>query len=246
MDLGACSCDLTKGRCDYNCCCDPDCSSITPVFKTTCNSATYSYIPYCSNYLSFANWQAQAGVSTYRATGGALCVLFANSAVKGKYSTFPGTYTTDATFAPVFAMATHSNALSTYSADQSYLPSTAYRVGDPLVVYYTSSSLRGLVSLPMPSAGGVCTDGGFIRTLLAFTELEFSKSGQWSCARLITATSTCDAGTLLSINYYSTNMQLVDVIVFVNSLESRFQQCFGKLCECWHDSLHGLHHWGLV
>lgn len=48
--LGFCVCDVTRGLCDPNCCCDPDCSEISIDFFTSCLPQQYGYpsIKYCT------------------------------------------------------------------------------------------------------------------------------------------------------------------------------------------------------
>ena len=80
VDVGPCTCDLTVGLCDANCCCDSDCSStdIALWFKT-CQSRNTLTLPYCSNYLSKVNWYGSINGTATPAVGGGLCVVFTNS-----------------------------------------------------------------------------------------------------------------------------------------------------------------------
>lgn len=51
LDLGTCSCDLTKGTCDMSCCCDVDCSiDDQKTFQCDTQSTCFHHIPiYKSN-----------------------------------------------------------------------------------------------------------------------------------------------------------------------------------------------------
>lgn len=44
--LGFCVCDRTRGLCDPNCCCDPDCSQSSMDFFTSCLPQQYGYPPF--------------------------------------------------------------------------------------------------------------------------------------------------------------------------------------------------------
>ncbi|KAK5664635.1 hypothetical protein QVD99_008186 [Batrachochytrium dendrobatidis] len=205
-DIGGCSCDLSVGKCDANCCCDLDCSlADQQMYFTGCAapplSQSHSSLPFCSQYLSAVNWQSQLGASVYRSSGGALCVVFANSAATGRFFKYTGQYTQDAAFSSQFALASYPASLPSYDIDLSYLSVQSYRFGDPVQLFFPAVGLKGAMPLPTSSPDSICNDA---------SPAQFMVSRSGSCQRIISnVTMTCTAGSIFHLAYYTNGFQLV-------------------------------------
>lgn len=126
LDLGQCTCDMTQGRCDENCCCDPDCSN--QVLKKCDNTSSDSSTTFCSKYVVRSNWKSASISNVATEPSGGLCIVFVNSAISGQFYSDSGVYTEDARFTQVFQGGMSSMSLTSYSVDQTYLTKTGYEV----------------------------------------------------------------------------------------------------------------------
>jgi hypothetical protein len=99
----ACSCDVTSGVCDYNCCCDPDCSAEQKTRFAEVGCAAEGYSPdktqlcYDSLELYKINPKLPLGgePTTEASVGGALCVEKYNGATEIDYFTDTSVQSTD-------------------------------------------------------------------------------------------------------------------------------------------------------
>nr|KAJ3420380.1 Tectonic-1 [Polyrhizophydium stewartii] len=153
-DIGGCACDIHPGLCDPNCCCDSDCTAgEKTLYFTDCLSssigASSALVPLCSQYLSIVNWESQSGASVFRSSGGALCVVYSNSAVKGSFFDDPGQFVQDSAFATQFSTAAFPASATSYNADRSHILAKAYRYGDPLQVYFPALGITGFIVFHM-------------------------------------------------------------------------------------------------
>ncbi|KAH6598401.1 hypothetical protein BASA61_002871 [Batrachochytrium salamandrivorans] len=204
-DIGTCECDISPEACDANCCCDTDCNTSDQLgYFTGCASPPSAVarqsLPFCSQYLTAINWKSKVGASVYRSSGGALCVVFVNSAVTGHFFQDPGRFVQDATFNSQFALAAYPASLTAYDQDRSYLGTQAYRLGDPIQVFFPTVASNGFMSLPIASSGSLCNDN---------TPAQFMVSRSESCSRVIANVSAaCSAGSVFHSAYYTTGFQI--------------------------------------
>lgn len=192
-----CACDLQAAVCDYNCCCDPDCSDSQIARFTeldTClpegyGSDTTQYC-YSSQQLQRINPRTPLSgqATSMNAVGSALCVEKKNTPSKGEYYT--NTATTDYSI-----FSTESGKKSFYYPDPKITTYTAdkyYDYGDNIAVFtYASSSYkpigRGYLRLPRASDGsGECIDENFVK---------FEKSESTTCVRTFTVDDAASAST---------------------------------------------------
>ncbi|KAI8923874.1 hypothetical protein BC831DRAFT_468969 [Entophlyctis helioformis] len=204
-DLTTCACDATLGRCDANCCCDTDCTTDQSLYFTACvesaSGVGSTTIPFCSQYLSSVNWQSQTGATVYKSSGGALCVVFANSAVQGDFFDDPGSFTQESSFNVQYAAAVFSPDLTVYNVDTSYLSKSAYRFGSPIQVYYSGASAYGYLTLPSASSGSLCD---------TTATAKFMQSTAGSCQRVISSVAAaCAPASVFHLSYYVNGFQLV-------------------------------------
>ncbi|CAE7486981.1 Tctn3 [Symbiodinium natans] len=88
VSLGKCICDLTRGQCDVNCCCDPDCTSLvglTASFSCLPEGPVNASAQYCysKSWLHSVNPRVDLWVIADDLRG-LLCVSVDNSAVRGE------------------------------------------------------------------------------------------------------------------------------------------------------------------
>mmetsp|Transcript_32116 Transcript_32116/g.73949 ORF Transcript_32116/g.73949 Transcript_32116/m.73949 type:complete len:656 (-) Transcript_32116:26-1993(-) len=88
LSLGTCTCDLTQAQCDVNCCCDPDCDSLSSLVASfSClpegpSNASRQYC-YSQSWLHSVNPRVDLWVVADDLRG-LLCVSVDNSAVQGE------------------------------------------------------------------------------------------------------------------------------------------------------------------
>ena len=166
-----CICDVTAGKCDYNCCCDPDCSVAqvsrfknldsclkeggTPDTETLC---------YSSLELQQVNPKPPMGGESAieRAVGEVLCVEKKNTYFQGEFYEDVDLYTSNAFSLPV--------GTKSYSYPDSIVPNTpdpVYDAGDNIPTFrnYATSTpeIAGSFSLPDSDFSGYCNDKAFGR-----------------------------------------------------------------------------------
>lgn len=179
----SCACDVTANVCDYNCCCDPDCSdSAISRFESlgACsfegNSASSYPVCYSSLDLERVNPRGSelGGQSTAQeAVGRALCVEVKNTAHKGFYYT-----TVELQDSAIFTTSNGQKDFD-YSIDviTSLTPDIYYDQNDTIPVYYNVSSTdyypgsnNGLFSIPVSNnLDGTCVDN-YVKFEVSTTE----------------------------------------------------------------------------
>jgi hypothetical protein len=168
-----CACDLTAGQCDYNCCCDPDCTSAeTARFEATDSCAFEGYslsteeLCYSTTALYKVNPQTPlSGTPTSKsALGEALCVEKINAATGGYYYTNTGSQASS-----IFDE-------SAGQKDYDYIESSAtsistdtnYDQGDNIASFkydgstYYYSNHGGFFTLPAADFSGKCNDHNYV------------------------------------------------------------------------------------
>jgi len=192
-----CACDLQAAICDYNCCCDPDCSDDQVSRFSDLNSCLpegygSDTTQYCYSSLQLQRINPRTPLSgqatSMNAVGSALCVEKKNTPSKAEY--FIDTDTTDYS---VFSTDTGKKdyyypdpTITTYTAD-SY-----YDYGDNIAVFsYDGTDYqpigRGYLRLPRAGDGsGECIDENYVK---------FEKSESTSCVRIFTADDAASAST---------------------------------------------------
>ena len=184
-----CACDLQAAVCDYNCCCDPDCSdSQIARFSDLDSCLPEGYgsdtTQYCYSSLELQKINPRPPLSgqatSMNAVGSALCVDKKNTPSNEEYYT--DTATTDYS---VFS--TDSGKKSYYYPDPTittYTADTYYDYGDNIAAFtYDGSSYkpigRGYLRLPRAGDGsGECIDENYVK---------FEKSESTTCVRTFTA-----------------------------------------------------------
>lgn len=183
-----CACDLQAAICDYNCCCDPDCSdSQVNRFSDldACLPEGYGSdtTQYCYSSLQLQRINPRTPLSgqatSMNAVGSALCVEKKNTPSKAEYYT-----DTDTTDYSVFS--TDSGKKDYYYPDPTITTYTAdsyYDYGDNIAAFYLDSSTykpigRGYLRLPRAGDGsGECIDENYVK---------FEKSESTTCVRIFT------------------------------------------------------------
>lgn len=167
-----CGCDLTAGVCDYNCCCDPDCSTAQ---KTRFSDQGCSYegymdktVPLCYNSLELYAVNPRTPLSgedtASLAVGDALCIEKYNYATSGDYYSDTTTQSAD-----IF---TGSSGQKDYSyGDDAVTSSTLdayYDKGDNIAAFKGLSTSKmwssgtGYFSVPAADFTGKCNDFNFV------------------------------------------------------------------------------------
>ena len=167
-----CGCDLTAGRCDYNCCCDPDCSEAQKSRFSDQGCAYEGYadktVPLCYNSLELYAVNPRSPLSgedtASLAVGDALCIEKYNYATSGDYYSETATQSAD-----IF---TSSGGQRDYSyGDDAVTSSTLdayYDKGDNIAAFKGLSSSKlwsvttGYFSVPAADFTGKCNDFNFV------------------------------------------------------------------------------------
>ncbi|KAM4632126.1 tectonic-3 [Discoglossus pictus] len=217
--VAICSCDLSPGECDLNCCCDTDCalSDPTSVFSFCLPGSTKLQTSVCLyNWLIFrsnAPYSTELVSSSSPRTPVLFCVLPSDSSLN--YFVTP----------QAVNVTTFSALRNTYGG-ASFIPpsestptfSNFYRAGDTILTVSTSSIL-GVLKQPAPlGAQSICSDSNPARFLFSNTTL---------CLRLISNVSeSCTTDPSLSTSSYYENIGVLKVpadaqgttVVNINSL----------------------------
>lgn len=158
-----CTCDMTAGKCDYNCCCDPDCSSSQIArFKSLGICAPQGGTPdttrlcYKSLELAAVNPKVPMGGESAIevAVGQVLCVEQMNTFLAGEFYEDVDVQNPSTIFALPAGSKTHTytDVPVTYTADP------VYDQGDPISVSSPNSSTAGPLRLPHSDFSGNCND----------------------------------------------------------------------------------------
>jgi hypothetical protein len=152
---------LTADACDPNCCCDVDCSQadILSTFQGGCLLSNYgnatSSLPFCSQLLLKVNtWQSSDVIPISSPQG--LCVVLANSPIKGNFFQGSDVFTSSSSFSERFELAPFPLESTTASVQDVFSQSTSYKYGDAIKINFPLASLTGSLSLPMANPLGLC------------------------------------------------------------------------------------------
>ena len=160
-----CTCDKTAGKCDYSCCCDPDCTSDqisrfqaldaclpeggTPDTEKMC---------YNTQELEKVNPRSPLGgeSAAARAVGEVLCVTKTNHYRLGEYFDDVKPYAG----ANVFQTSVGQKAFSYHPVSTVYETDSIYDQNDTIPVYNDAAATQSLGSFPLPSVdfSGTCND----------------------------------------------------------------------------------------
>ncbi|KAM3916076.1 tectonic-3 [Leptodactylus fuscus] len=196
-----CTCDLTPGSCDINCCCDPDCSSGDPtnVFSFCLPGSTKAQSWSClSSWLIFRN------NTPYPTTilGVPPAQLFCVSSTDASLNYFVTPQKVDAVN---FASVSDPYSGASFSPVSASTPafSSFYKAGDPVLTIFTSGALG---VLRQPAAIGdqnLCTDQN---------PAKFLQNNLTSCVRVFSnLTASCETDRFLSVSYYYQDMTVLRV-----------------------------------
>lgn len=174
----SCTCDLTAGKCDYNCCCDPDCSAQQVKRFTTLNACEFNgevanstVFCYDDNTLYGVNPKTPLGSAApplQSAVANALCVTKINNYFAGDYYGISPIVSST-----VFNTADGKKAFN-------YIPTSSatlavdnfYDQNDSIAAFTLLQSSKqkqqlvsngpGLFELPLSDFSGVCNDLNFV------------------------------------------------------------------------------------
>ncbi|OLP97166.1 Tectonic-1 [Symbiodinium microadriaticum] len=151
VNLGTCTCDLTEGQCDVNCCCDPDCSGLsglTGSFSCLPEGPVNANAQYCysKSWLHSVNPRVDLWVIADDLRG-LLCVSVDNSAVRGEVFQNEATLSSSQIDA-VIQERQRSSSTGT-AADEQVL--RGYRAGDVLKIHSALSAAGEVLAVTGPS-----------------------------------------------------------------------------------------------
>ncbi|XP_077130243.1 tectonic-3 isoform X1 [Ranitomeya variabilis] len=196
-----CTCDLSPGSCDINCCCDPDCASGDPtnVFSFCLPGSTKA-----ERWTCLYNWLIFRNNTPYPSTllGAAPAQLFCVSSADASVNYFVAPRRVDAeTFAAVsgpFRGASFSPASATTSVFSAF-----YRAGDPVLTVSTSGVLGALRQPAVLGDQGLCADGN---------PAKFLQNDVTSCVRALSSVAAaCETDLYLSPSFYHQDMAVLRV-----------------------------------
>ncbi|KAG9468611.1 hypothetical protein GDO78_022339 [Eleutherodactylus coqui] len=199
--VAICTCDLTPGNCDINCCCDPDCSSSDPtsVFSFCKPGSTKA-----ERWSCLYNWLIFRNNTPFTTTllGAAPAELFCVSSGDASLNYF---------VAPQKVGAENFTSISDPYRGASFSPASAsvpafssfYRAGDPILTNSTSGAL-GVLRQPAPSGDQtLCSD---------YNPARFLQSRVTSCVRVLrNLTASCEAELYLSPSFYYQDITVLRV-----------------------------------
>ncbi|XP_063286807.1 tectonic-3 [Pelobates fuscus] len=204
-DVVICTCDLTPGICDINCCCDPDCTSTdaTSVFSYCLPGSNKVHIQVCLyNWLIFRSNTPYSTVlvtsSSVPRTPDLFCVL-------------PGDSTLNYFVTPQTVNETNFSSLSETYKGFSFSPvslpvptfTSFYKAGDPILTL-SAPGVLGVLRQPAPVGAQIfCSDTNPAR---------FLQNGTTSCMRIISDLNTsCLSDRALSASSYYQNISVLRV-----------------------------------
>ncbi|KAA0158311.1 hypothetical protein FNF31_00814 [Cafeteria roenbergensis] len=192
-----CTCDLTAGSCDANCCCDAEC----PAEATASARAADTCLPEgpsslavltCvevgeASQLAAINTKARMFLvdAANRGLEGVVCVAVDNSPYAGSFLSDPGLpgaavfSRTDVAADPTFVESAEVRALASLRTATAAVAPGLYLPGQPVLAARASgsslsSSGGGVLRLPGPALGGGCADA-----VVALAQ----QPGKWSCSQ---------------------------------------------------------------
>ncbi|XP_063791475.1 tectonic-3 [Pseudophryne corroboree] len=206
-----CSCDLTPGSCDINCCCDPDCtaSNLTALFSFCLPGSTKAERWVClSNWLIFRNNTPYTTAVVGSPPTELFCVLSAGASL----NYFVSPQTVNASNFPTLSAAYQGPSFSAASVGVPQFPSF-YRADDPVL---TVSTLGALSVLRQPAPLGaqrVCSSNN---------PAKFLRSGSTSCIHVLSnLTDSCGTDLSLDASYYYQDITVLPVPADVTNQTAR-------------------------
>eukprot|EP00112_Aurelia_sp_Birch-Aquarium-sp1_P003173 Seg1354.15 transcript_id=Seg1354.15/GoldUCD/mRNA.D3Y31 product=Tectonic-3 protein_id=Seg1354.15/GoldUCD/D3Y31 len=189
-----CACDLTQNACDPNCCCDTECTTADKTAFTFCKNVDLNQ----DDRVCVSNQIIQIANVKYRTAGtatGLFCIYTDNNAARNFYTNVQ-TATTTTRFNELLRTYGKTSFVTTPSATTTYLSSSVYKFGDPVLLLF-ESNVQGFLALPKPSVGSSQCDD---RNTAGFMKDETSK-----CSRPITdlASQCINDNSYNSLSYYS-------------------------------------------
>ncbi len=176
-----CSCDLTAGACDANCCCDPECSAeAVKRFEELGNclpdGSMSDAVTKCFSKSSLSTINPKFPLkpidTAMAALDGLLCVEYDNSAFQGGFTEDPSPLTGAAfTSSSAYTPFTYIDGISGGLSSGSTEGDTLYDKGDRMAAGFTDeggsnglvAAFGGYVPLPSPGIGGLCSDTSYMR-----------------------------------------------------------------------------------
>ncbi|XP_018423502.1 PREDICTED: tectonic-3-like [Nanorana parkeri] len=188
-----CSCDLSPGNCDLNCCCDPDCSLSDPtsVFSSCLPGSTKAERLVCLyNWLIFRNNTPY----TTKQVGSPPTQLFCVLSDDASLNYFVTPRTVDASN---FLSVSQPYKGSSFSVPSESVPvfSSFYKAGDPVLTVSASNALSVLRQPAPVGAQNICSDNN---------PAKFLQSGSTLCLRMFSnLTDSCETELSLDpLHYY--------------------------------------------
>lgn len=151
VNLGTCTCDLTQGQCDVNCCCDPDCSGLSGLagsFSCLPEGPVNANAQYCysKSWLHSVNPRVDLWVIADDLRG-LLCVSVDNSAVRGEV--FQNEATLSSSQINAVIQERQRSTSTGAAADEQAL--RGYRAGDVLKIHSALSAAGEVLAVTGPS-----------------------------------------------------------------------------------------------
>ncbi|KAM8960349.1 tectonic-3 [Pelodytes ibericus] len=200
--VGICTCDLSPGVCDINCCCDPDCSSAAPtsVFSSCLPGSTKAQTQVC--LYSWLIFRSNTPYSTVR-------ISSSSPRTPELFCVIPGDASLNYFVTPQPVNGTNLSNLTEKYKGLSFSPVSApspalpnfYKAGDPILTLSASNAM-GVLRQPSPvGAQNICADPNPAR---------FLQSGTTSCLRLI-SNLTCLSDPWLDNGHYHQGFRVLRV-----------------------------------
>ncbi|XP_012859665.1 tectonic-3 isoform X1 [Echinops telfairi] len=193
--LPICVCDLTRGTCDVNCCCDRDCFLLHPrtVFSFCLPGSVRSSSWVCvDNSLIFRSNSPFPTRVFIDSNGIKQFCIHVNNSKLNYFQKLPEVDRTN-----FQALAEEFGGKAFISSFQSHSPPPFYKAGDPIVTYFSQWSVVSLLRQPASvGAGGLCADSN---------PAGFLESKSTACTRFFkNLTSSCTLDPALdAASYYN-------------------------------------------
>ncbi|XP_069100072.1 tectonic-3 [Pleurodeles waltl] len=206
-----CTCDLSPGTCDINCCCDPDCNLSDPlvVFTYCLLGSTESVSQRCvDSTLIFRHNTPLTNTNNDTATPNQFCIQVNDSSLNF-FSNQQNV--TESDFPGIVAQYGGPSFIQSNEPDPSN-PSF-YKVGDPILTLSNSSTLGVLRQLVAQGPGGRCADTN---------PAGFLEAHNSSCVRTFTNLNhSCTRDPLLGADWYYRFFSVLKVPNTVNGSVSQ-------------------------
>ncbi|XP_040297153.1 tectonic-3-like [Bufo bufo] len=199
--VAICTCDLSPGSCDLNCCCDPDCSPGDPtnVFSFCLPGSTKA-----ERWRCLYNWLIFRNNTPYPAAilGAPPAQLFCVSSADASLNYFATPQKVDAAN---FASVSDPYRGASFSPTSAGAPafSAFYRAGDPVLTVSTSGALGALMQPAPLGDQSLCSDSSPAR---------FLQTDATSCVRALSnLTASCEAERSLAASFYHQDVSVLRV-----------------------------------